>query len=109
MKINGEELVITDYNWDHQWRLLGPKENLLSLEPQYLQNKPPENTVSTQTCYKNLLEFYDDLIELFYPSMSGKEITKIYGNYLKILNERNALLNDIKKLVNKNTFTIKTV
>ena len=109
LKINGEELVITDYNWDHQWRLLGPKENLLSLEPQYLQNKPPENTVSTQTCYKNLLEFYDDLIELFYPSMSGKEITKIYGNYLKILNERNALLNDIKKLVNKNTFTIKTV
>lgn len=109
LKINGEEMVITDYNWDHQWRLTGPKENLLSLQPQYLQNKPPETTVSIQTCYKNLIEFYDDLIELFYPSMSGKEITKIYGNYLRVLNERNVLVNDIKKLVNKNTFTIKTV
>ena len=109
LKINGEEMVITDYNWDHQWKLLGPKENLLSLEPQFLQNKPPENAISTQSCYKTLLEFYDDLIELFYPSMSGKEITKIYGNYLKVLSERNALLNDIKKLVNKNTFTINTV
>jgi hypothetical protein len=109
LKINGEEMVITDYNWDHQWKLTGPKENLLSLQPEYLQNKPPETTVSIETCYKNLLEFYDDLIELFYPSMSGKEITKIYGNYLRVLNERNALVNDIKKLVNKNTFTIKTV
>ena len=109
LKINGEEMVITDYNWDHQWKLLGPKENLLSLQPEYLLNKPPENTVSIQTCYKNLLEFYDDLIELFYPSMSGKEITKLYGNYLSVLNERNAMLNDIKKLVNKNTLTIKTV
>ena len=109
LKINGEELVITDYNWNNQWKLMGPKENLLSLQPQNLQNKLPDIIIDTQKCYKNILEFYDDLIELFYPSMSGKDITKIYGNYLKILNDRNILLNDVKKFVNKKTLSIKTV
>ena len=109
LKINGEELMITDYNWDHEWKLTGPKENLLALQPQYLQNKPLDETVNTETCYKNILEFYDDLVELFYPSMSGKDITKIYGNYLKVLSERNTILNDVKKLVNKKTLSINTV
>lgn len=109
LKINGEELVVTDYNWDNEWKLTGPKDNLLSLQSQYLQNKPTDTSINTETCYKNILEFYDDLIELFYPSMSGKDITKIYGNYLKVLSERNALLNDVKKLVNKKTLSINTV
>lgn len=109
LKINGEELVVTDYNWDHEWKITGPKDNLLSLPSQYLQNNPLSETVNIETCYKNILEFYDDLIELFYPSMSGKDITKLYGNYLKVLSERNVLLNDVKKLVNKKTLSINTV
>lgn len=109
LKINGEELVVTDYNWDHEWKITGPKDNLLSLQSQYLQNKPISETVNIETCYKNILEFYDNLIELFYPSMSGKDITKLYGNYLKVLSERNVLLNDVKKLVNKKTLSINTV
>ena len=108
LKINGQEFVVSDYNWDHKWKLTGPKENLLSLQPQFLQGEQLNVTMDTQLCYKSIFEFYDDLIELFYPSMSGKDITKIYGNYLRILNERNILLNDVKRLVNKKTYSIKT-
>ena len=109
LKINGEEFVITDYDWNNQWKLTGPKDILLSIEPQYLQNKLMDGIADTEKCYKNIVEFYDELIELFLPSMSGKDITKIYGNYLKILNERNILLNSVKKFVNRKTLTIKTV
>jgi len=108
LKINDEEFVITDYEWDHEWKLLGPKGSLLSLEPQYLKNNPEDVFVTRQSCYKKVVELYDDLVELFYPSMSGKDITKMYGNYLKMLNERNGLLNQLKKLVNMRTLSIKT-
>jgi hypothetical protein len=108
LKINDQEFLVTDYNWDQKWKLMGPKDTLLSLQPQVLHNTQVDKVVDTQTCYKNILEFYDDLFELFYPSMAGKDITKIYGNYLRILNERNILLKDVKRLVNQKTYSIKT-
>jgi hypothetical protein len=109
LKINGEEVTVTDYNWNHQWNLTGPKENMLTLQSEYKQSfvEPPISGVTT--CYKNVREFYDDIVEIFYPSMAGKDITKIYGNYLKILSERNALLTDIRKFINTKTLTINTI
>ena len=108
MKINGEDVTVTDYNWNHQWKLTGPKENMLSLQSEYKQSfvEPPVSGVNT--CYKNVREYYDDIVEVFYPSMAGKDITKIYGNYLKILSERNVLLTDIRKFINTKTLTINT-
>ena len=109
LKINGEDVTVTDYNWNHQWKLTGPKENMLSLQSEYKQSfaEPPVSGVTT--CYKNVREYYDDIVEVFYPSMAGKDITKIYGNYLKILNERNVLLSDIRKFINTKTLTINTI
>jgi len=57
LKINGEEVTITDYNWNHQWKLTGPKENMLSLQTEYKQSQVETPLANVTICYKNVRDF----------------------------------------------------
>jgi hypothetical protein len=106
LKIKDDECKVIGYNWNYQWKISGPNDILINLETSDLQNKEMSKVEDVLSCFKNVKVYYDDLIDLFYPSMSGKDITKIYGNYLRVLSERNVMLNELKGVINKKTFSI---
>jgi hypothetical protein len=106
LKIKEDECKVVGYNWDYQWKISGPNDILINLETSDLQNKETTKVEDILSCFKKVKVYYDDLIDLFYPSMSGKDITKIYGNYLRVLSERNVILGELKGVINKKRFSI---
>lgn len=105
-----ERVKIHNYFWNNRWYLTGPRDTLLSIETEFLQSdiKPFPNAENITNCYSEMMEVLQDLVDLFYPSMAGKEISKTYNKYLQGLNERNVLIDDIKHLIDKERLSIST-
>ena len=107
---NKERLKINSYFWNNQWYLTGPRDVLLSIDTNFLQSTPTSspNPSNMTKCYSDMIDVLNDLVDLFYPSMAGKEISKSYTKYLQSLNERNILVNDVKHLIDKERLSIST-
>ena len=103
-------IKINSYFWNNQWYLSGSRDVLLSIEAPLLQStvQTSSNPSTITSCYSQMIEVLNDLIDLFYPSMAGKDITKTYTKYLQTLNERNNMVDDVKHLINSETLSIST-
>lgn len=105
-----ERLKINSYFWNNEWYLSGPRDVLLSIDTNFLQSTPTSspNPSNITKCYSEMIDVLNDLVDLFYPSMAGKEISKSYSKYLQSLNERNKLVDDVKHLIDKERLSIST-
>ena len=110
LQIANERLQLNNFFWNNQWYLTGPRDVLLSIDPTFLQSEVDKSPTPTNNanCYSEMLDVLSDLVDLFYPSMAGKDISIIYNKYLQGLNERNALIGDIKHLIDKEQLSIST-